>query len=251
MEPPHAITMNISNLDQKLESGQCINGIWRTIPDDAITEIIANAGFDFQIFDLEHGTLGWAEIQRMIRINNSLTRISFVRLGDKNIIAAQRALDAGAHGLVYPGMETVDEIDNLAKNMNFAPFGRRGYNPFVASFGYGAYSIDSEFKPWLIPIIETKQGLLSISEISSHPSVSFLYLGVYDLSVHLGAPGDIHGSLVRNALKDAVKICRANKCHVGLMVDSKQAANEWGQLGVQVLLRGVDAGLIRKAVHIL
>lgn len=243
--------MKTSNLAQKLERGEAANGIWRTIPDDAITEIIANTGYDFQIFDLEHAALGWADIQSMIRINNALAKESFVRLGDRTSIAAQRALDAGAHGLVYPGIESVEDVDLLLENLNFAPNGRRGFNPFVPAFGYGATSITNEFHTWMIPIIETKAGLLSIKAISSHPSINIIYLGAYDLSVHLGTPGDVKSEVVVSALKEAVYVCRGNKCHVGLMIDSREAADEWEKLGVKVLLRGVDAGLIRKAVDVI
>ena len=243
--------MKTLNFAQKLERGEVINGIWRTIPDDAITEIIANTGYDFQIFDLEHAALGWADIQSMVRLNNALTKASFVRLGDRTSIAAQRALDAGAHGLVYPGIESLEDVKLLLENLNFPPNGRRGFNPFVPSFGYGATSVTAEFQAWMIPIIETKAGLLSIKAISSHPSVNIVYLGAYDLSVHLGSPGDIKSEVVVSALKEAVCLCRDNECHVGLMIDSKEAADEWEKLGVKVLLRGVDAGLIRKAVDVI
>lgn len=243
--------MKTSNLGQKLERGEVINGIWRTIPDDAITEIIANSGYDFQIFDLEHGALSWADIQSMVRINNALSKVSFVRLGDRTSIAAQRALDAGAHGLVYPGIESLEDVHLLLENLNFAPNGRRGFNPFVPSFGYGATSITSESQTRMIPIIETKTGLQSINEISSHPSVNIVYLGAYDLSVHLGTPGDVKSEVVVSALKEAVQVCRGNKCHIGLMIDSREAADDWERLGVKVLLRGVDAGLIRKALDVI
>jgi len=234
-----------------LENGEVFNGIWRTLPDEAVTEMVAKAGYDFQIFDLEHASLSWSDIQRMIRINNALGRASFVRLGDRTPIAAQRALDAGAHGLVYPGVNSIEEVSNIEKNLSFAPEGCRGFNPFVSGFGYGSQDVSGAAKPIFIPIIETCAGLSALEEIASYPAVDVVYLGAYDLSVQLGTPGDINSAIVQNSLAKAVAICRKHKCATGLMIGSATDIKKWSQLGVQIFLHGVDAGIIRKAFEIM
>jgi len=233
-----------------LACGEVFNGIWRTLPDEAVTEMVALARYDFQLFDLEHAALSWADIQRMIRINNALDRASFVRLGDRSPIAAQRALDAGAHGLVYPGVNSLEEVISISENLWFAPKGRRGFNPFVTAFGYGTQKSSDRCKPVFIPIVETRAGLLALDDIASRPEVDVVYLGAYDLSFHLGTPGDISSPIVQDALKDAIAVCRKHACAVGLMVSTLEDIKKWSQLGVQVFLRGVDAGIIRKALEI-
>jgi 4-hydroxy-2-oxoheptanedioate aldolase len=233
-----------------LADGQFFNGIWRTLPDEAVTEIVAQAGYDFQIFDLEHAALSWSDIQRLVRINNALGRASFVRLGDRSAISAQRALDAGAHGLVYPGVNSIEDVTVLAENFSFAPDGRRGFNPFVPAFGYGLQKVSDGSRPVFMSIVETRAGLLALDAIASHPAVDIVYLGAYDLSVQLGTPGDIASAIVQDALKDAVAICRKHACAVGLMVGTVEDIKKWSQLGVQVLLHGVDAGIIRKALEL-
>jgi 4-hydroxy-2-oxoheptanedioate aldolase len=39
----------------------------------------------------------------------------------------KRALDAGAHGVMVPLLETADEARMLVKNSKFPPMGRRGF----------------------------------------------------------------------------------------------------------------------------
>ena len=212
-----------------------------------MTEIIARAGYDFQIFDQEHGALGWAEVQSMVRINNAIGRTSFVRLGNKSAVAAQRALDAGAHGLVYPQVNSKDEISLLAENLAFAPQGRRGFNPFVPAFGYGAQRSPDDCLPLLMPIVEAKAGLEALEAICSQSAVDVVYLGAYDLSVQLGVPGDVEGPVVMAALESAVEICKSQKCAVGLMAGSVTAVKRWTDAGVQVFLHGVDGGMLHKA----
>jgi 4-hydroxy-2-oxoheptanedioate aldolase len=239
--------MNPADLRAALARGEALHGIWRTLPGDAMTEIIARGRYDFQIFDQEHGALSWAEMQTMVRLNNTLGRTSFVRLGDKSPVAAQRALDTGAQGLVYPQVNGLDEASLLAENLAFAPHGRRGFNPFVPAFGYGAQGSPDGCLPFLMAIVETKAGLLALDAICSHPAVDVVYLGAYDLSVQLGTPGDIASQAVMAALESSIGICRAHGCAVGLMADSAAAVKYWAGLGVQVFLHGVDGGILQKA----
>lgn len=239
--------MNAANFRAALVRGDAVHGIWRTLPGDAMTEIIAHGGYDFQIFDQEHGALGWAEVQTMVRLNNALKRMSFVRLGDKSPIAAQRALDTGAHGLVYPQVDSEADISLLAENLAFAPHGRRGFNPFVPGFGYGAQRSVAIGLPLLIPIVESKAGLKALPSICAHPAVDVVYLGAYDLSVQLGTPGDVKSAVVMEALKSAVEICQAHQCPIGLMVGSSAACQSWAAAGVQIFLHGVDGGILNEA----
>ena len=239
--------MNSRDFRDSLHQGAAQHGIWRTLPSDAMTEIIANAGYGFQIFDLEHGALSLSEVQTMLRINNARGRISFVRLGDKSSVAAQRALDAGAHGLVYPQINSAAEIALLAENLAFAPQGCRGFNPFVPAFGYGSQRVPHGPLPLFMPIIETQAGLDELGAICSHPSVDVVYFGAYDLSVQLGTPGDIQSPTVVSALESATKICREHDCAVGLMVNSDDAVKRWRDIGAQIFLHGVDGGILHKA----
>jgi len=239
--------MTPSDFRAALGKGHNLRGVWRTLPGDAITEIIARAGYDFQIFDQEHGALSWAEVQTMVRVNNAVGRTSFVRLGDKSPVAAQRALDTGAHGLVYPQVNSVEEISLLAENLAFAPHGRRGFNPFVPAFGYGAQRSPDSCMPILMPIVETKAGLLALQAICAHPSVDVVYLGAYDLAVQLGALGDVESPIVLEALQSAVRTCQAGQCAVGLMASSVNAEKSWAAAGAQVFLHGVDSGILLKA----
>jgi len=233
-----------------LSNGEVFNGIWRTLPDEAITEMVAQAGYDFQVFDLEHAALSWSDIQRMVRVNNAFGRVSFVRLGDRSPVAAQRALDAGAHGLVYPGVNSIDDLKVLAQNLGFAPDGHRGFNPFVPAFGYGLAKASTVSKPLFMPIVETRAGLLALDEIASYSPVDAIYLGAYDLSVQLGTPGNISSTIVQQVLIDAVATCRKYDCAVGLMVSTLDEIKKWSPLGVQIYLHGVDAGIIRQALEL-
>ena len=58
-------------LKQKLAAGQTVFGPWCTIPSPAIMNIIASAGFDFVVIDMEHSTITFETAEDMVRAAES------------------------------------------------------------------------------------------------------------------------------------------------------------------------------------
>ena len=233
---------------ERLAQGRSALGVWRTLSGAALTEIVTSCGFDFQIFDLEHGTMGLPDVQAMVTLQNALGGVSLIRLGDKSPLAAQTALDSGAHGIVYPLVGSAGEAARLVENLRFAPAGRRGFNPFVAAFAYGRTPTPSDVTPLLVPIVESREGLENLAAICRVDGVDAIYLGAYDLSVQLGTPGQIESPVVLAALEQAVATCREAGRPVSLMVNSRAALDRWTAAGVRVFLHGVDGGNLFRAV---
>lgn len=244
--PSQRITGNI--LRERLRSGGVLRGIWRTLPGDELTEIIADSGIDFQIFDREHAALGWEAIQRCVRINNLCGKASLIRPATRHPVEAQRALDAGALGLVYAQIASMADAHEISDNVKFAPIGKRGFNPFVPAFSYGnsakLRSDLNEDSPLLIPIIESLNGITDLPRMLKCANIDALYLGAYDLSVQLGCAGQLDHPRLRETLELAVKMCRQADRPVGLMVRDRDDAARWRDLGVQIFLFGVDSAII-------
>ena len=61
-----------------------------------------------------------------------------VRIADNQGWMVKRALDAGAHGVIVPLLESVDDAKKLVHTTKFPPFGRRG---FGSPFSMGAFDV--------------------------------------------------------------------------------------------------------------
>lgn len=245
------MNMKTNKLRQDLQNKAVLHGIWRALPGDELTEIVAQAGFDFQIFDMEHSALDWTVVQSCVRINNLHGKQSWVRMGTRHPVESQRALDCGASGLVFPQLSHKSEFEEVASNTLFTPKGRRGYNPFVTGFDYGyntASSIEAmnEEPPLVIAILETSEAMRQLDTLVQVPGIDIFYLGAYDLSVHLGVPGQVQHPTVVSAMEKALDTCKKAKRPVGLMIKDRKDFESWREKGVQIFLHGVDAGMIAK-----
>jgi 4-hydroxy-2-oxoheptanedioate aldolase len=235
-------------LKAKLKEGTELHGIWRLMDCDALTEILALAGFDFQIFDREHGSFGFEALESSIRLCEGSGSNALVRVTGVDRVEVQRCLDMGAQGVVFPQLDSFDDINSAVRTMQFAPAGTRGFNPFTRASGYGnRHEADKPDRALCIPIIETLNAMRQLSRIVELAEVDLIYLGAYDLSVHLGCKGQMNNPILIRMIEEAVACCRRADKPVALMVKDAEETRRWRSLGVAVFVHAVDTKLISDA----
>ena len=108
-----------------------------------IGQIMANAGCDFAILDMEHSSLTQNSIRWSILSAKAAGVSPVVRVPYTEYFFMSRALDAGAEGLMIPRVETREQTLKIIDSMKYPPMGNRG-----AAFGImdaiGRYLQDSE-----------------------------------------------------------------------------------------------------------
>ncbi|EOD67367.1 aldolase/citrate lyase family protein, partial [Amycolatopsis vancoresmycina] len=75
-------------------------GTWLKIASTEPAEIMAFAGFDFVVVDLEHAPLDLVTAYRLITTAAALGVTPIVRVPDKTPSTIQKVLDAGAMGIL-------------------------------------------------------------------------------------------------------------------------------------------------------
>ena len=106
------VKMNNLILKNKLRCGDVCLGSWITLGDSGIAEIMSNAGFDWLVVDLEHTTISIDQAGELIRTIDLAGCAPLVRLTSNNSDQIKRVMDAGAHGIVVPMVNSVDDIKN-------------------------------------------------------------------------------------------------------------------------------------------
>jgi 2-dehydro-3-deoxyglucarate aldolase/4-hydroxy-2-oxoheptanedioate aldolase len=101
-------------------------GTWIKLPTLETLELLADAGFEFVVIDLEHSALGLETAYRLIFGAQTLGMAALVRVPDRSGALFQRLLDAGADGILVPQVTTVDQAVAAVRGMTFAPLGDRG-----------------------------------------------------------------------------------------------------------------------------
>jgi 4-hydroxy-2-oxoheptanedioate aldolase len=186
----------------------------------------ASNRFDFLVYDMEHSGfditkltnyLQWLLDRKAIAAsgNVNIQKPVVVRIPangrEKNEWMIKNVLDAGAHGIVFPFTETVEEVENLVKAMRYPqaagstdmePAGRRGWSPAIASRYWGL--TDAEYRDrsdiWrkdprgnILPIflIESETGTNNARAIAEYLSKNnigaMFWAGSADLGMSVGS----------------------------------------------------------------
>ena len=67
-----------------LKKGGCTIGSWITLGNTDIPEIMAKAGFDWLVVDMEHSAITLLEAQHLVQTIDLCNVIPLVRIGENN-----------------------------------------------------------------------------------------------------------------------------------------------------------------------
>ncbi len=176
-------------LKQLWQQGKpAVNG-WLSIASVLSAEIMSRAGWDSLTIDLQHGTADYADMLAMMPVVQATGTAAIVRVPWNEPSIVMRALDAGAHGVICPMIETADDAALFVKSCLYPPRGARSFGPIRARLvhgdGYGAAANDQ-----ILPIamIETRSAIDNLDSILDVEGIGAVYIGPADLSSALGHP---------------------------------------------------------------
>lgn len=204
--------LNPNLLKKKLASGKKVVGTFVKLLDPAATEILALAGFDFLIFDLEHSPIDIKLLENMTRAcllggAVPLARVTVNR--PENILTA---MDVGLYGVQIPHVDTPEDARRAVSSVKYRlPRGNRGLALSQRSAGYGNMSAD-EYIGWvedqtlIVVQIESMSAYESLPEILKIDGVDVAFFGPMDLSQSLGVPGQTDFPAVQKILEEAPRI---------------------------------------------
>ncbi|WP_236796498.1 HpcH/HpaI aldolase/citrate lyase family protein [Amycolatopsis sp. GM8] len=168
-------------------------GTWLKIAGPEPVEIMAYAGFDFVIVDLEHAPLTLETAYRLINSAAALGMTPLVRVPDHSPSTIQKILDAGARGVLVPHVDTVEQARAVGRATRFPPEGDRGAGGTSRAGRWGLRP-NAEYvgeHVLCIPQLESEKAIAAAPEILALPTVDAVFVGAADLSMSMGTtPAD-------------------------------------------------------------
>jgi 2-keto-3-deoxy-L-rhamnonate aldolase RhmA len=235
------------HLRDKITGDETVVGTWVSIPDIAVVEILAQAGFDYLLIDGEHAPI---DASRLFPLAVAAERhgcpvVYRVRANRADLIKA--ALDVGIDGLMVPMVESPDEAAAVVSAAKYPSAGRRGIGPWRASNyfqDFQGYLASANDRTAVIVQIESAAAVERAAQIAAVPGIDALFVGPADLSGSLGVPvGELQPPLVE-ALKRVVAAGRvAGRC-VGIDAPSNERLETFAGLGFRLFSFGIDAGYL-------
>jgi 2-dehydro-3-deoxyglucarate aldolase len=204
--------MNGPSLKSRLRSGQLTIGSWLSFGFPPLCEIMAAAGFDWLVVDMEHTAIGVAEAHQLIQVISLAGVVPLVRVPVNDPVPVKQVLDAGSHGVLVPQVNDLAAAKRAARSVYYPPRGERGAGLARAQrygLGFGAYRDWAEKESILIVQIEHVRAVEHLEAMLALEEVDGFIVGPYDLSASAGAPGDWEHPDVAAALSEISRIVRS------------------------------------------
>jgi 4-hydroxy-2-oxoheptanedioate aldolase len=237
---------------EMLAAGQVVGGLIQFVGHPLMNELMAVAGADFVIIDMEHSAVDVERVSQMILAADAAGVLPLVRVPRVDASLIARLLNAGAAGIVLPHADR-ESCAALVAAMRYAPEGMRGACPMVRAKNYtrgdwAAYAAQENREVMAIPMIEDKASLDDFEAIAAMPGLNPLMIGATDLSIALGAPEATsfdHPKLAA-ALDNVVATARRHRKQVMCGIGKKLEIDVGRRVvarGVQLLVYGTDCDL--------
>jgi 2-keto-3-deoxy-L-rhamnonate aldolase RhmA len=238
-----------------LERGDVVMGMMHFTGSPMIVEVMARAGLDFFIIDMEHSPIDLALAAHLVRAADAAGITPFVRVPEVDPGLIKKMLNLGVQGIVIPHADRA-ACQAAVQAVRFAPEGTRGSCPSIRSANYGPpdwkeYTRRANREILVIPLLEETGTVDDIEAIVAIPGVDIVFLGPFDLSVSAGVPGaGFDHPLIAAALDRVVAHARGHRKYVMTSVGD-QINTDYGRhilsRGVQMISYSADALVFLKA----
>ena len=236
-------------LKTKLQNRKMSFGSWVTFPCEASVEILARAGFDWLVIDLEHAPLGVVDAARLIRVIDLVGLPAICRVPSVDGAVIKTVLDAGASGLIVPMIETAEQASEVVALAHYPPAGNRGVG-LGRAHGYGSsfeeYRASQADAVAVIAMIESLEGVDNVRAIAGTSGIDGLLIGPYDLSGSMGHIGELDCPELVSAKRTVLEAAAENGIACGLHVvhPGEAAVRQAIHDGYSFLALGVDMILL-------
>ncbi len=235
---------------QRMQAGECVFGPFMMLASPAVVEVVASAGYDFCLFDMEHGVFDIETIENCLRACDIHGVTGIVRPPDGSPQTVSKILDAGAQGLLVPHCMSGDQAARAAQAMVFGPPGMRGINAVSRAASYGncdflEFFRQSDEQVLKMVQIEDREGVDELDDIVATPGLDVVFVGPYDLSRSLGHLADVEHPVVKGAVEKIVTATAAQPGKLpGIYVGTPEQARYWADRGARFFAYGGDVGFL-------
>jgi 4-hydroxy-2-oxoheptanedioate aldolase len=193
---------------------------------------MARVGFPWLTVDLEHSPIDWSDAALMFGAIADAGCVPLARVprGDHDHI--KRVLDGGAHGIVVPMVNTVEEAKAAIAAAKYPPVGNRSIGGSLHALNFNTTAGDyfKHANDELLVILQTEspQGVENAEAIYSLPGVDAIFVGPNDLTFQMRGPDgrDPSPAALEEMLQRVLATGKKVGTPVGLHVQTTEAVQK-------------------------
>ena len=235
-----------------LRAGKAQIGLWSSLSSSYTVEVIAGAGFDWLLLDMEHSPNDLESLLGQLQAAAPYATHPVVRVPWNDMVAIKRVLDVGAQSLLVPYVSNADEARAAVSFTRYPPQGVRGVAGTTRATRFGRikdYARRAHEELCVLVQVETEAALASIETICTIEGIDGVFIGPADLHASLGHAGEIANPRVKPLIDDAIRrIRRAGKAP-GILTPNEADARHWLECGALFVAVGADVGILARGAE--
>lgn len=246
-----------NDVRHRLDAGGVV-GTFLKLPSTEVVDLVAAAGYDMVVVDLEHSQLSEHEARLLIRHAYDVGLATVVRIPTVDRGLINRLLEAGSCGIQLSTTVRRQQVDDVIAATRYAPDGDRSISLAHVRAGFGAAGLagfvasQRDDPPLVIAQVETASTEGPLETILA-PPLDVAFIGTADLSVSLRTPGDLAAPVVTNRLSEIAHAAESAGVRLGGYAGDDAAVKQLVELGATYIMVGSDvgslSGALRRTLH--
>ena len=219
----------------RLTAREPLYGAWSVIPSPLSVRLLAAAGLDYVVIDLQHGGATEHDLPGMTDAIRLAGAAPVGRVRHAHPADIGRALDLGCEGVIVPNVDSAAQALEVAGAVRYRPAGYRSVGGVLAARD-----------PFCLVMAESAEAVDDLDRTLDIPGVDGIYVGPGDLSLALGGQPDPDDPALSQALTRIWAACAAAGKPVGVHATEGGTAGRYREAGCTVLTVVVDQTAITR-----
>ena len=239
-----------NNFKKKILENKKQIGLWSNLCSEITADIIAGAGYDWILLDMEHSA---NDVQSVVSQSQAIQSKNksevLVRPAWNDPVKIKPLLDYGFNSLVIPMVNNKEDAKKAVEACYYPPKGVRGVAMSQRGNDYTRdkdYFKNIEENICLIPQLETVKSIDNISGIANTDGITALFIGPADLSADMGILGEFDNKELWKMIEKAVVEIKKNNKSVGTLIGRKDLVQRSIDIGFDFVACGTDSNLLAK-----
>lgn len=247
--------MNPTELKSTLDKGQPVFGMMISMMENMRwVSVLASTTLDYVVVDTEHGSRDRREIANHVIMGQAAGKTVIVRVPEPNPVWVAEAVDAGAHGVLVPYCEDIDEVRACCWKLRVHPLKGEGFKNVMETGEYPSKKSQEYLEKrnggrLFIMGVESKPALDNLEAMVDCAPIDGVFVGPNDLTTSLGIPDEVDNPIYVDALKRIISVSESRGKPVLIHQQTVETSKKAIELGARWVLHSTDAGFVRNGVN--
>lgn len=235
-----------------LEEGRHQLGLWCSLASNYAVEVVAGAGFDWLLLDMEHSPNDLESVLTQLQAVAPYQSAPVVRVPWNDAVTIKRVLDIGAQSLLIPYVQNVEEARAAIAATRYPPAGVRGVAGTTRATRFGRikdYGQRAHEELCVLVQLETEEALAHIETICGLEGIDGIFIGPADLHASLGYAGEVANPKVIPVIENAIRRIRTAGTAAGILMADDALVARYMEAGTLFTAVGADVGLLARGAE--